>query len=829
MEPPAQQPLDDSPAPGFDGVAAALLDGEGRIRWWSRAAGRLLGWSADEVVGTLGRELVAREDAAAGGAGTAGAATVRGPAAGADLERGAVEPVAGRVRRVRLRHRDGHAVTADVRLLAADEGPGTLVVAVAPGPGTGRGPDQSLARELLAQDRIPAVQLDMEMRTVRANPAFEALRPEGAGDDWLTSLPSMEGEGLSGDAFRRVAEEGTALVAAEYGVGTPGSETGLALTCLRMEGPLGEPRGVVVTAREISQRQRARRRLVQAYERAFALGSSLDVVRTARDLAEVLVPALGELASVDFPDDVLQGRDPPLGYPGHAASAPRRVAAKAAEGEWPTHLVQVGEPVPVVPERPENAVTQVGEVLSAGPERARRVLGHDPALIARMLPEGMRDSLGCPLYHGGRFFGYVQVFRVRNPAPFEDADAAFLQELCQRTAEILDNAFRYTREHRTALVLQRSLLPPAATESSAAETAGSYLPAGGSASVGGDWFDAFPLSSLRLALVVGDVVGHGLRATATMARARTAVQTLADLDLPPEELLTCLDDLMQRMKEEADQPDSVGASCLFAVYDPVSRECSMASAGHPPPAVVLPDGSVSYPELVPGPVLGVGDNPFEVTTVRLPPGSVLALYTDGLLGHDREAGMERLRDDLGRLCPPTTGPGTAMPPRPLDRISADLVRRHPDTDHPDDDVTVLLARTRAVPESDIASWEYPADPAAVQAAREDAGAQLSAWGLVEESFTTELIVSELVTNAIRYAGGPVGLRLIRDHVLVCEVSDPSNTQPRLRRARSTDEGGRGLFLVAQLAHRWGSRYGDRGKTIWTEQELAPGGAARALS
>ncbi|MCM2414299.1 ATP-binding protein [Streptomyces sp. RKAG290] len=146
---------------------------------------------------------------------------------------------------------------------------------------------------------------------------------------------------------------------------------------------------------------------------------------------------------------------------------------------------------------------------------------------------------------------------------------------------------------------------------------------------------------------------------------------------------------------------------------------------------------------------------------------------------------------------------------------------HPVQEYRDDDVTLLLARTRTVAEQDTATWEYPADPAAVHEARADVSAQLAAWGLEELMFATELIVSELVTNAIRYAGGPVALRLIRDRVLVCEVADPSNTQPRLRRALSTDEGGRGLFLIAQLATRWGCRYGARGKTLWTEQALVP--------
>ncbi|TXS35227.1 GAF domain-containing protein [Streptomyces sp. t39] len=682
---------------------------------------------------------------------------------------------------------------------------------------------------MLSQERIAVMEFDMDLRPVRANGACAAMRPDGAGEDWLLDLPGTGAHGTVRAFMARVAETGTPVVAAEYPLGPPDSDRMLSLTCIRVTDPLDVPVGIAIAAVEVTERHRAQRRLSAAYREAFEIGGSLDVVHSARELVAVLVPALGDLAFVDFPDDVLQGRDPNPGYRGAEASAARRVATKAANGTWPAALVQVGEPVPSPPEQPATAVMAVGGALVADAESARRILGDDPRLLARLMPEGMHHALGCPLHHRGRFFGYAQVYRVDDPAPFADADIKLMQDLCLRAALAIDNAFRFTREHRTAVVLQQSLLPPSATETAAAETAGAYLPAGGSVSVGGDWFDAFPISSLRMALVVGDVIGHGLQATATMARLRTAVQTLADLDLPPDELLTRLDDLVQRMVAESREPDTVGASCLFAVYDPVTGACQMASAGHPPPVIVRPDGSAEYAAVVPGPPLGVGDNPFEVFSTTLPVGSVLALYTDGLL---RRAGAV---DGSGApAAAPADGPdgvearlpaelaGLLADGRPLDRIAAELTTRRAAPEQPGDDVTVLLARTRVVAGRDTATWEYAADPAAVHRARTDALRQLDAWGLAEESFATELIVSELVTNAIRHAGGPVVLRLIRDRVLVCEVADPSNTQPRLRRALSTDEGGRGLFLIAQLSTRWGCRYGARGKTIWTEQALGPG-------
>ncbi|MGW7311015.1 ATP-binding SpoIIE family protein phosphatase, partial [Streptomyces sp. NPDC054835] len=257
---------------------------------------------------------------------------------------------------------------------------------------------------------------------------------------------------------------------------------------------------------------------------------------------------------------------------------------------------------------------------------------------------------------------------------------------------------------------------------------------------------------------------------------------------------------------------TTGATCAYAIYDPVSRRCSVASAGHPPPVVADPAGSVSYLPVDPGPPLGVGGLPFETTEVDLAPGSVLALYTDGLIegrDGDLDAGMAELAARLAR-------PGALS--RPLRELGREIVTGRPVVGLADD-VTLLLARTRTVPPEDAVCWPVEADPAAVGQVREAAAARLRAWDLDELVFTTELVLSELVTNAIRYAGGPVEVRLIRAGRLICEVSDPSATHPRMRRARLTDEGGRGLYLVAQLTTRWGSRYSRRGKTIWAEQEL----------
>nr|WP_225830239.1 SpoIIE family protein phosphatase [Streptomyces sp. NK08204] len=358
------------------------------------------------------------------------------------------------------------------------------------------------------------------------------------------------------------------------------------------------------------------------------------------------------------------------------------------------------------------------------------------------------------------------------------------------------------------LVLQRSLLPHHRPTQLAVETGTRYLPADPQAGVGGDWFDVIPLSGARVALVVGDVVGHGIHASATMGRLRTAVRTLADVDLAPDELLTQLDDLiLEEIEEGIESVGEVGATCLYAVYDPVSGHCTMASAGHLAPALVTPDGAVRHLTVAPGPPLGVGGLPFEATDTWVPENSLLVLYTDGLVEsrhRDIGSGQRALLDSLAR-------PG-ASPEATCDRIVEALL-----PGRPDDDVALLVARTHIMGASHVASWELPADPAVVADARRRAAGQLSAWGLQDASDTTELIVSELVTNAIRHAHPPIQLRLIHDAALICEVSDSSSTTPHLRRARDTDEGGRGLFLVGQLAERWGTRHTPTGKTIWAEQ------------
>ncbi len=555
----------------------------------------------------------------------------------------------------------------------------------------------------------------------------------------------------------------------------------------------------------------ARRRLELLHDAGVRIGTTLDVTRTAEELTEVAVSRFADFTAVDLPDAVLQGDEPgPFGSGGQL----RRIALGSVQKV--PYLYGVGDPVHYVPSTPQaRSLESRQSVLEPVLVEAEGWLAQDPARLEQVLAAGIHSLITVPLRARGATLGVVSFYRSEKPAPFEEDDLSLAQELAGRAAICIDNARRYTREHNTALALQRSLLPRGRPEQSAVDVAYRYLPA--QAGVGGDWFDVIPLSGARVALVVGDVVGHGLHAAATMGRLRTAVHNFCSLDLPPDDLLTHLDDLVGRLDRgegwavDNSQADCgiVGATCLYAVYDPVSRRCTLTRAGHPFPAVVAPDGTVEFVDLPSAPPLGLGGMPFETVELELAEGSQLVLYTDGLIEdrhRDIDSGLDLLRTVLAHA-----------DRAPEDTCEAVLDALLPE--RPSDDVALLVARTHVLGPDQVAQWDLPSDPAVVSRARAAVTEQLAAWGLEDLAFCTELIASELVTNAIRHATGPVQLRLLRDRALICEVSDGSSTSPRLRRARTEDEGGRGLFLVAQLTERWGTRYTPNAKIIWTEQPL----------
>ncbi len=709
-----------------------------------------------------------------------------------------------------------------VQLARVTDGEGTahwLVVAAEASSFPGWEMSRAVLEKLLMQTPVGMAVVDTDLRFVWSNLALERFGGGPARDRIGRRLadvqPGLDAEALEAQ-MRRVLESGEPILGYEH-IGRPRSEPhherAHAMSFVRLDNGNGRPLGVCYTVIDITERYRNRRRLTLLDRAGTAIGRSLDVLHTAQELADVAVPDLADFVTVDLLDSVIRGGDPLTGPPGDADRvALRRGGQQSARAGLPEAVVAVGDLAsyhswsPPIRALADGKSWRVEWLDPHGAEWTADLLGGRRRHALR--EQGLHTAMVVPIRARGTTMGVTSFFRGRGREPFGPDDQRLAEEFVARAAICLDNARRYTREREAALTLQRSLLPQDVAEHSALSLATSYRPADELAGVGGDWFDVIPLSGARLALVVGEVRGHGIGAIATMGRLRTAVQTLAALDLRPEELLAHLDDLVGRVSEEGGQADAgaVGTSCLYAVYDPVGRCFTMAGAGHPPPVIVAPDGTAAFAELPVGPQLGVGGLPFEALEVTVEEDSLLALYTDGLLADAGAPAKERLLRAL-------TAPADSLDALGRSVLGA-LV---PPRQH--DDVTLLLARTRGLARDRFASWELAADPAVVGRAREMAARQLTAWHLPDLEFTTELVVSELVTNAIRYGSGPILLRLILEHTLICEVCDGSSTSPYLRHPRTTDEGGRGLFLISQFTHRWGTRYTTDGKIIWAEQLL----------
>ncbi|GHH85807.1 SpoIIE family protein phosphatase [Streptomyces capitiformicae] len=778
-------------APG--GEAMAVVDAHGLVSGWSEGARRLTGWAPEEVTGRPAAELIDGDVPAA---------------------RRALLAFGDAL--VTLRYRDGRRQTMALRMcpLRGEDGRRGFVVSANP-----NRDERGLGEVAFQQASMAMSVFDTGQHYLRMNDwACMVMGQPESEFRHRYFMDTVEDSEHSRGYLRHmeiVVETGQP-VHYESWTRSPSGRRMHAWTTQMwpLRNRAGELLGTGNVSFDSSEQFWARQRLAILNEAAGSIGTKLDVVQTAVELADLVVPRLADFASVDLLESVIHGEEPET-VPMDGGVQLRRAAHQSRTPGVPEAAIGLGAadvyPISSPPARAlltgEAVLTRTGDHdldtwlarHDARSAKLREAEDHDLSLMA------------VPLVARGTTLGVAVFVRILTPESsdaFDQDDVSLAEELSSRAAVCVDNARRYTRERTTALALQGSLLPKASAGQAAVEFASRYLPALSQAGVGGDWFDVIPLSGTRVALVVGDVVGHGLHASVTMGRLRTAVWALADVDLPPDELLTHLDDLVEHL---AAGDGEIGATCLYAVYDPVSGTCSMASAGHPPPVVVRPDGSVEVIEVAAGPLLGVGGLPFEARELEVPKGSVLALYTDGLV----EARDRDVDTGTAALCATLRGPMDSLE-RACDSVLKDLL---PDT--PADDVALLLARTRALDAERVAVWNLTDDPALVSNARKLATDQLTRWGLEEAVFVTELVVSELVTNAIRYGGAPIQLRLIRDRTLICEVSDASSTSPHLRRARTFDEGGRGLLLVAQLTDRWGSRPSGAGKTIWAEQALPP--------
>lgn len=570
------------------------------------------------------------------------------------------------------------------------------------------------------------------------------------------------------------------------------------------------------------------------------IGNSLDLETTARELLDVAVPQFCDLASVDLYQDVLAGDEPRPAGPSDGSGELRRVAFASAVSEAPPALPRADAGTGDGGEDEENSPVDVGSTHCYAAQsacatalrtaRVQHINGQDGTVPAQF-GAVVQCTLAVPMVARDRVLGLVQFSRTKGSEPFGERDAALAAELAARAAVCIDNARLYRREHERALILQRSLLPPGDPEAAGMDIACRYLPGNPATEVGGDWFDVIELPGHRTAIVVGDVMGRGLRAAVAMGELRTAVRTLAQTtDMEPAEVMGALDEIARGLGGSPSsqrggrngrngRPDSADdlsevylATCIYAVYDPASRRCTFANAGHLPPVLVEPDDSALLLEVPKGVPLGVGGEPFEEIEVELPDGAMLALYTDGLVesrDHPLDEGLDAFRAVLTEA------------DEELEDV-ADRVLTTLNVHHGEDDIALLVARVHGLEETAVGDWRLPPEPQSVARARELAREQLAEWSLDELADTTELLVSELVTNALRHGEGEIRLRLLLDRSLVCEVWDAGLVQPRRRRAHHTDEGGRGLQLVGLLSTGWGSRRTPRGKAVWCELALPDG-------
>ncbi|MGW1715370.1 SpoIIE family protein phosphatase [Streptomyces sp. NPDC002156] len=781
-------------------AAAVIIDARGMVTGWSEGARRFTGHTAETVVGRPAAELLAE------------------PLPPTAL----TEPTGVVV----LRHRDGHRVELAVSacpVLGEDGDVQGFVVTALPEPPapepqtTAQGP--APMERAIRQASVAMSAFDTDQRYLWLNDAACGLmkaEEQALVGQFYADVNFVPDDRIS-EGFllnlREVTRTGVPVRYETFGVNADdGREYAWSLEMWPVRDDSGRVASVGIAAFDSSEEHWARRRLALLNEAATTIGTTLDVVRTAEELVELAVPRFADFVSVDLLDWVLGADEPPTAADEIVL---RRVAHGSVTEGTPEAVIPLGAKDTYPPSTPPVRAMAEGRALlgRAGEQAFDEWVAERNARepVGRPYRKGVHSMVTVPLRARGTTLGVAVFLRIARPDPYTEDDVVLAEELASRAAVCIDNARRFARERTTALALQHSLLPRGLPGQAAVEVAHRYLPCGSVAGIGGDWFDVIPLSGSRVALCVGDVVGHGIQSSATMGRLRTAVRTLADVDLPPDELLTHLDDLVTHLADEEDGDDvaELGATCLYAVYDPVSRRLTLASAGHPPPAVVPPGGVPELIEVAAGPPLGVGGLPFEATELKLPEGSLLALYTDGLI-EDRDRDIDHATAELCRALD--------LPGASLDAV-CDAVLKAVLPEQPGDDVALLLARTHALGAGRVATWDVPQDPAHVSVARQAALEQLAAWGLEEEGYVTELVVSELVTNAIRYGESPIQLRLIRDRALIVEVSDGSSTSPHLRRAHAYDEGGRGLLLVAQLTQRWGSRQTGTGKTIWAEQPL----------
>ncbi|MGR4881423.1 SpoIIE family protein phosphatase [Streptomyces sp. LARHCF249] len=663
-------------------VAAVVLDTRGRIVFWSPQADEVFGYTAEEALGRHAAHLLVREEhqelvtklfaeVMSTGASWAGAFPIR-------YKDGSTRLV--EFRNMRLLDDLGDVYALGI---AADQSTLQRVET-----------DLALSQRLVSQAPIGIALLDTDLRYVLVNPALERINAMPAADhvgrhphDILLFLDVDTIE----SALRQVLVTGTPLID-QYSVGRtladPDHDHAWSVSYYRLEAASGRVIGVAYSVIDVSERHqaateadRARRRLGLIAEASARVGTTLEVEKTAQELAQVAVPDLADVAAVDILDAVLAFRrtsgphDGPevfralavaTAYPTAAAAAADKVGDLAAYGadRLITQCVHTGRPV------------LVGRISSEDFLRIAR----DTDAAASLARAGAHSYIAVPLIAHNEVLGAFDLLRARNPLPFDEDDVILAGELAARAAVAIDNARWHQSVRNASETLQRSLLPSHPPPTRGLDIASLYQPAQASHEVGGDWYDVIPLTGDKTALVVGDVMGNGIDAAATMGRLRTATCAFADLDLDPDQVLQHLDKITQGLEHYI-------ATCIYAVYDPHAHRCHIANAGHLPPVLAAAGRHPRLLDLPTGAPLGVGGVPFRTTAFDLSPGDRLLLYTDGLV----ETRHHPIDERLNTLVHTLDGPR-----RPLDVTCQWLLDslRHPD-DH--DDVALLIAQATSEP------------------------------------------------------------------------------------------------------------------------------------
>ncbi|MGW1810449.1 SpoIIE family protein phosphatase [Streptomyces sp. NPDC002078] len=758
------------------GAVLVRLTDDGRILEWSARAAYLLGRSREEAEGRTVAELMG------GGDGTVGRGTLL-----AGLGAVSVRPVVS-----------GDSLTWEVR---DEQDDGT----------TAR--DLAILRTLFVHSPIGLHVLDGDLRIVRSGSAMRGAPQEAegapAGEDFPEALGPEDPEKERAVA-RRVLRTGEPVLqrvvraVPKRGTGRP---VDYSLSYVRLEGADGEVLGLVAWALDVTEHERALQRLKLLEKVRASVGKRLEVVAVCQELVDAVAPAFTSIVVVEVIEDVIRGEEPPLA-PVDQDVPLRRAAFKGLISAHPVGDVRRlpdGTPFSRVLNDLRTrlvTVTKDSPWLSADPARADAIVRSDA-----------HSLIVAPLTVRGEALGVVSFYRHQDEEPFDEADIPLTSDICAHAALCIDNARRFTRERTIAASIKRRLLPHRTSAPSTMDVAPMHIPGSGG---GGAWFDAIELAGGRTVLVLGDVVGRGVATATTMGQLRTVIHALAALDLEPNELMARLSDTAAQLAAEraalpAGDPlhrEPLTACCLIALYDSVDHTCTLVRAGLSEPYLVHPGAEAERLPTQAGPVLAGPDHaPFPATEIPMPAGTILAVGTENLL--QREPRLLTVLREGAEL--------------PLEEVSDTLAYTLRDN-HPESEKLVLLARARGLPADQVLTLPLAGDLATVPEVRATVLGQLERWEIsAEAAFTTELIVSELVANALRHGAPPYRLRLILDERLTCEVRDAGDSVPHLKHARTIDEGGRGLFIVASVADGWGIRYHAQGKTVWAQQRLgAPG-------